>query len=338
MRSLGKHALDVVWNMIASALSTGILGWLAHEFDIHPEIWVQDTLGHIWGARLAPYVWWLVFGLVSLFLAIGWKVIGLFRRQKDCLPPSEDMVRSVTSVADGPKVKFVPMAEAARRVYEAMRAANSPSLPAVERLALEKYDRSILAACADRIFDQMSTVYGTRHGSNEIASLPDDASLEIGFGDLRFSPDGNALTSKAGIPIWTNLCVRESNFSDYLEAIAGLTPFNIRLMPIREAGKKAFEAIQSEPAAEFVRIGQENDAEAKIDWMIRWFLQLEPPPTVTAVERPGSTSAPVSFGSDRPRLISGTDMLEFRGRRLERARIFSGDVGRAVTKLRKLEI
>jgi len=241
----------------------------------------------------------------------------------------------LTAIPSTAPVEYTPMPEAARRVYEAIRKVNSDLLEAIETKARNEFDGSALAACADRIWYQISTIHGVRNGTKESGPLPSGTAFEFGFGSLKFSADASALVLQSGEPIWINLSVRETDLSAFLEAIRERRPFVRRFVPLREGGRLAFEAIQSERVAEFVRIGQENDAEAKIDWMIRWFLGLEPPPDMMAIESPANIAVPVSFLLGRPRLVSGTDTLEIKGRILEGASISLEDIGRAIDRLNK---
>jgi hypothetical protein len=109
-------------------------------------------------------------------------------------------------------------------------------------------------------------------------------------------------------------------------------PIEVSHAPLREAARELFEAVQSLPVAEFIRL--EETAEAKIDWAINWILTLKPPPEILGVEPPSSRQRAIVFTDRLPRLISGTDKLAAGRVVFERTVIRRSDVTRAIDRLK----
>jgi hypothetical protein len=109
-------------------------------------------------------------------------------------------------------------------------------------------------------------------------------------------------------------------------------PVEVSRVPLRDAGREVFEAVESEPVAEFIRL--EDGPEAKIDWAINWMLTLDPPPQIWGIEPPSSRLRPLVFSVGEPKLINATDKLAMGRAVYERTVIRRSDVERAIERLK----
>jgi hypothetical protein len=206
----------------------------------------------------------------------------------------------------------------------------------VEKQGNERADRAVLPVCADKLSISWGlALYGERWPSSERELIGSDD-----FFAVDFSADASSLIStEGGQKIWANLVVKTKDLPPVLEAIrerrtGELLSGDARALhlPLREAARVLFEAVETLPVAEFIRL--EGNAEAKIDWAINWMLLLEPPPEILGIEPPSSQHRPLIFSKGEPKLIPGTDQLSLRRRLVEKTIIRRSDVARAIDRLK----
>lgn len=78
---LGRHVGGVLSGMFTSALSAGMLLYLAERHDIHPDRWVADVLSEALGVSVAHYVWLFIVGGSGLIALLAWELIPRRRRR-----------------------------------------------------------------------------------------------------------------------------------------------------------------------------------------------------------------------------------------------------------------
>ena len=233
---------------------------------------------------------------------------------------------------------FIPMGDAARRAYEAMREANGRLLTLTEGLVAEGVGvSSRLAACADELRARGLDVYGEQPPSRLREKITGDVT---GDDFLEFSEDANSLVKFIGEPnaAWVNLVVKERELRPHLKNIrSGKTTVSGLPIPssarpsagqpvsewwldklaankaersrilIGDAARQIYTAIQELPAGEEADKFAGNDPESRLLYCVYIILSRDPPYDLRGTKPPADT--PISLKGMALSPVPGTNNL-----------------------------